>query len=180
MQHMGSQFPDQGSNLCSLHWECGVLITELAAFLLAVQLGVQNFHASGEALRRGPESGGSHNCSLGGPRRGIKEGERNKINRAWAGGGQKQGTKQEEGKGRTTVKENGEEKEGKAIQLNPINILWEKEVFLYNKYQSNLLPALQELTDQLKYSATQLILEQNMTDYKADVSAMEHEKEGRR
>ena len=27
MQHMGSQFPDQGLNLYSLHWKCGVLAT---------------------------------------------------------------------------------------------------------------------------------------------------------
>ena len=25
MWHMGSQFPNQGSNLCPLHWEQGVL-----------------------------------------------------------------------------------------------------------------------------------------------------------
>lgn len=70
-----------------------MLITELAAFLLAVQLGVKTFMHQGKALRRGPESGGSHNCGLGGARRGIKEGERKKLNRAWAGGGQKQETK---------------------------------------------------------------------------------------
>ena len=88
--------------------------------------------------------------------------------------------KQEEGKGRTTEKEDRGKKERKAIQLTPINILWEKEVFLYDKYLSNLLPALQELTGQLKYSVTQLILEQNMTEYKANVSAMEPEKERQR
>ena len=58
-----------------------------------MQLGVQNFHASGEALRRGPESGGSHNCSLGGPRRGIKEGERNKIKQSMGRWGTKSGDK---------------------------------------------------------------------------------------
>ena len=28
-QLAGSYFPDQGLNLCSLQWKCGVLITEL-------------------------------------------------------------------------------------------------------------------------------------------------------
>ena len=26
-RHVGSQFPDQGSNLSPLHWKCGVLTT---------------------------------------------------------------------------------------------------------------------------------------------------------
>ena len=29
MQHVGSEFPDQGSNLCSLQWKCRVLTTGL-------------------------------------------------------------------------------------------------------------------------------------------------------
>ena len=37
--HIGYSFPDQGSNLCHLHWECGVLTTglpgkSLCAFLI--------------------------------------------------------------------------------------------------------------------------------------------------
>ena len=28
--HIGYSFPDQGSNLCHLHWECGVLTTGLS------------------------------------------------------------------------------------------------------------------------------------------------------
>ena len=63
-----------------------------AAFLLAEQLGVQKFHDQGEVLRRGPKLGGGHNCSLGRTSRGEKEGERKKLNRAWAGLGQTQGT----------------------------------------------------------------------------------------
>lgn len=63
-----------------------------AAFLLEEQVGVQKFHDQREVVRRGPELGGSHNCSLGRTNKGIKEGERKKLNRAWAGLGQTQGT----------------------------------------------------------------------------------------